>query len=95
MNLQQQLSTQLPPGILYDVYVQDNPSATDFVNIGYIETLTSPTASLFGDKGLFFQHSRMEEDLKYKPDWTEASNNIMAQQQAATTQYTYPDLPWN
>jgi len=95
MNLQEQLSTLLPPGILFEVYVQHTPTSTTFSSIGYIQTDSFPTPSLFGDKGLFFQHSRMEDDLKYRPDWTQACYDIMKQQQQSATQYTYPDLPWN
>lgn len=44
-----QLSTQLDRGILYDLYVQDEPDATP-VKFGYIETLCQPHTSHFGGK---------------------------------------------
>jgi hypothetical protein len=88
-----QLSTQLDRGILYDLYVQDEPDATP-VKFGYIETLCQPHTSHFGDVGLFFQHTRMENDFAYRPEWKEKSEAIMDQQMKANSQFYFPDLPW-
>ena len=46
--------------------------------IGHIVSRSETTASLWGDEMLFFQHHRMEDDLKHRPyyfDWLEFWDN--------------------
>lgn len=42
-----QLTNQLAPAILYDLYVQDEPDSPLY-QFGYLESLTYPTTTLFG-----------------------------------------------
>jgi len=64
------------PGDMYYIYAVVNPNDTidKFVRIGTITTKTAATTSNFGDKYLFFDHVRMEDDLKYRPDWAGQPN---------------------
>ena len=40
--------------------------------------MTSPFyESKYGDKNLFMQHYRMEEDLKYYPEWVAGATEII------------------
>ncbi len=48
---------------------------------------------MFGDKTLFFEHVRMENDLSYRPNWVDGAKSI-TEQQEATDHWTFPDLPW-
>jgi len=90
------LAQKLQLGPVYWVYAQDQPTDTQdkFVLIGRIDLTTPASTSLFGDKYLFFQHSRMENDFSYKPSWVPYAQQIVDQQQN-TDHYTYPDLPFN
>jgi len=83
------------PRTMYEIYAVVNPEDTnaDFVHIGTIETTTGFTTSTFGDKKLFFQHTRFEDDLVYKPEWAQPASEIL-EYQSTIDRYTYPDLPW-
>jgi len=66
------LATQLasiPPGtVLYTMYALETP--LDMAEeLGYIQTTDAFTTSLWGDKNLFQEHTRMEEDASIHPDW--------------------------
>ena len=50
-------------------------------------------SSNFGDVSMFFQHTRMEADLNFRPEWFQAAQNIFNKQSAMSPMYTYPDLP--
>jgi len=82
---------------LYDVYAQDTPDNDDLVLIGKLySTQTSATRSFFGDKTMFYQHTRFENDLEFKPDWTDKAKSIMEEQQKQKMPgYHYPDLPFS
>ena len=69
----------LEPQIMFYVYVVDEPNSIPRL-FGEIETLTSPTSSNFGDKQLFFQHVKMEDDFKYRNDWKEKTDKILKRQ---------------
>ena len=64
----------IPAGTkLFDVMALDEPKALGGVEkeIGYIETTSKMTTSLYGDTRLFFRHQRFEEDLAVRPHWKE------------------------
>jgi len=94
-SFEDQLKSTLVPGPLYDVYAQVEPTDdnTKLTLIGRLDLNTATTTSLFGDTLMFFQHTHMEDDLYYKPDWVDPANEIMAEQQSEDN-YVYPDLPW-
>jgi len=77
--------------VIYNVWAQE-PNK-DPLQIGTIQLTTPFKSSTFGDEGIFFQHSRKEEDFKIRPDWISYATTISNQQA-----YTYyfngpPDLP--
>jgi len=84
------------PADLYYVYAVLNPNDTpdQFVQVATITTVSPATTSNFGDKLMFFEHVRMENDLAYRSDWIDPANQIMAAQQAVDN-YVYPNLPFN
>jgi hypothetical protein len=84
------------PGPLYYLYAVVNPNDSNpqFVHIATISTITPATTSNFGDVYMFFQHTRMEEDFIYRPDWAAPATQIMANQRSVDD-FTYPDLPFN
>ena len=53
---------------LYQVYAKEGPDA-ELVLIGSFTTTSEFIGSEYGDKSLFFQHQRFEDDLKLKPEW--------------------------
>jgi len=93
---EQQLASTLKPSPLYQIYAQVEPDddISKFVQIGQIDLTSTATTSKFGDTLMFFQHTRFEDDLVYRPDWAQKAQDILAQQRA-TDNYVYPDLPWN
>jgi len=84
------------PGDMYYIYAVVNPgdSNDQFVQIGTITTTGPGTTSNFGDVFMFFEHTRMENDLQFRPDWAAPATQIMANQRNIDD-YTYPDLPFN
>jgi len=92
---QTQLESSLKPGPLYQVYAQIEPNddMSKFVKIGNIALTSTATTSLFGDTLMFFEHTRMENDLKYRPEWVGPAQEILAYQRSVDN-YVYPDLPW-
>jgi hypothetical protein len=84
------------PGPLYEVYAIVNPgdSNSAAVHIATISTTSPAETSKFGDAYMFFQHTRMEEDFTYIPDWADPATQIMANQRTIDY-YTFPNLPWN
>jgi len=62
--------TSLPMGTrLYSVYATQNPQSPRSL-IGYIELTGEFTMSKFGDTQLFFMHQALEDDLKFRSEWT-------------------------
>jgi len=94
-----QLSATVKSGPIYEVYAIDDPAndsnLTAAVQIATIVLTTGLTDSDFGDRTLFLQHVRLEDDLALRPQWAAPIKAIMAKQQAMTTPYVYPDLPFN
>jgi len=84
------------PRDLYSIYAVINPndSVDKFVQIGTISSVSPASTSNFGDNLMFFQHTRMENDFIYRPDWADPATQIMANQRAVDD-YNYPDLPFN
>jgi len=87
-----QLST-LQPGVVYTVLAQREPTSL-LDTIGNIVITESPAPSKFGDKDMFFQHTRMEDDVAIRPEWTSDIEAIVAEQQSIPG-YAFPDLPFN
>lgn len=58
---------------LFDVMALADPKELGGVEqeIGYIETTSKMTTSLYGDTRLYFRHQRFEEDLAARPHWKE------------------------
>eukprot|EP00158_Paraphelidium_tribonemae_P001471 Partr_v1_DN24431_c0_g1_i1_m66268 len=57
--------------ILYRVHGWASPQDTGLgVEIGHIEIVEPFTESLAGDTELFFQHVRIEDDQKLRPEWS-------------------------
>jgi hypothetical protein len=83
----------IPAGPLFQVYAQSTPAA-DFELIGTLTTLTPLSGSNYADLNLFFEHTRMENDFAYHPEWIDPTNKLN-EQQMAIPYYTWPDLPWN
>jgi hypothetical protein len=85
----------LSPGPIYEVYAQATPFSNITIGpIGRVDLVTTPSSTYFGDRSMFFQHQRMEDDLNLMPSWAAAAQAIN-DAQAKATPYYYPDLPWN
>jgi len=77
-------------------YAQDSPTNDQLTLIGKIYCKSYPTTSRFGDKTLFFQHTKFESDLKYQPSWDQPSRDILNKQRNIHGDgYHYPDIPYN
>jgi len=96
MTTEYQLSKLLTPNHhLYDVYAQATPFSDQLTLIGRIYTRSYATTSYFGDKTLFFQHTRFESDLVYYPSWAQKAKDILSiQRNVKTPGFHYADLPW-
>jgi len=80
--------------LLYEVYaVAAPPFGTPF-KIGELHTTDKFSTSAFGDRGLFFEHQRIDDDLQYVPDWVDGATQEI-QEQSSTDNWVFPDLPWN
>eukprot|EP01123_Difflugia_compressa_P000441 TRINITY_DN1051_c0_g2_i1.p1 TRINITY_DN1051_c0_g2~~TRINITY_DN1051_c0_g2_i1.p1 ORF type:complete len:339 (+),score=62.57 TRINITY_DN1051_c0_g2_i1:3-1019(+) len=92
---QQQLASTLTPSNLYHIYAQVEPEDTinQFIKIGDITLTSTASTSLFGDSLMFFQHTRFENDVDYRPEWGPKAQTIMAAQRSVDN-YVYPDLPF-
>ena len=53
---------------LFNVYATDKPNGSE-KKIATIETTSETTTSNWADEHLFFRHQRMDDDLKYRPEW--------------------------
>jgi hypothetical protein len=84
------------PQDLYYVYAVPNPNdpPQNFVHIATITGTSSATTSNFGDVLMFFEHTRMESDFVFRPDWATPATQIMAYQRAQD-HFVFPDLPFN
>jgi len=99
MPFYQQLSTEVKPGLLYQVFAlldpADDANLSSAVHIADFRLTTTLTTSDFGDSHLFFQHHRFENDIGYHSEWAAAAKAIIAQQAASANQVIYPDLPFH
>jgi len=84
------------PQDLWYVYAVQNPNdaPSNFVQIATVTSLSPASTSSFGDNFMFHEHTRMENDFAYRPDWQAQADAIMANQRAVNY-YTFPDLPFN
>jgi hypothetical protein len=90
----EELPNNLEPNtLLYEIYAQDTPEDTTFNHIGDLWLTSRAVTSNFGDMSLFFQHTRFDDDLYWKPSWAVPASKFL-QQQAQVQDYAYPDLPW-
>jgi hypothetical protein len=80
-------------GPLYTVYAQDSPDSDQLVLIGQLNQRTAFTGSQYGDKDLFFQHSRFEDDLALRPQWAAGAQKII-DKQSSSDHFVFPDLPF-
>jgi hypothetical protein len=83
----------VPGSVLYHIYAQPSPYASDVVPIGQLVLRSRGYTSMFGDKTMFMQHVAMENDLALRPDWAEGALAIVKAQQSQI-QFYFPDLPW-
>jgi hypothetical protein len=85
----------MAPGPVYEVYVQPTPFQNVTVGpIGRVDITTGMSSSMFGDRDMFFQHTRMEDDLAAAPSWIKAAAAIQNWQGTQIPAYVYPDLPF-
>jgi hypothetical protein len=93
-----QLESTIPQGPIFTVWAIDNPlndNATQTAVLIAKITLTSVfEESFFGDRTLFYQHTSLEADFKYKPTWAKLALQVQLWQRNQTSQYSYNDLPW-
>jgi len=84
------------PQDIYYVYAVPNPNdpIQNYVHIATLTSTAPATTSNFGDVYMFFEHTRMESDFVFRPDWAQPATQIMANQRAID-HYTFPDLPFN
>jgi len=87
----------LPNSHLYDIYAQETPFNDELVLIGKLYSKPhGAVRSFFGDKTMFYQHTRFESDLQFKPDWADKAKSIIDEQRKLKFPgYHYPDLPYN
>jgi len=68
----------IPAGTkLYDMMALESPDSV-WEPLGSIEITSQFTASGYGDKSLFFQHQRFDDDLKQNPSWAVLCPNRQA-----------------
>ena len=67
----QQLTTVPANANLYDIYAFDKPTALGGVEtkIGTMKLKGSLVNSKWADENLFIRHQRMDDDLRYRPEW--------------------------
>jgi len=87
-----QFEQQLRPGLIYHVYAQATPLSDDVDYIGDLIATSKFSGSNYGDKDMFYQHTRMEADIALRPEWKDPMDQILADQRAVTSGYVYPDL---
>jgi len=93
-----QLVRFLTSGPLYEVYAQDQPlqQNSQLIHIGTLDLNGPASTSYYGDRSLFMEHTRFENDLNIVPDWIPlAAQDITNQESVPFPGYFYPDLPWN
>ena len=56
---------------LYDIYALDKSDFVDGVEslIGTLQLDGGLTSSKWGDESLFFRHQKMDDDVKFHPEW--------------------------
>jgi len=83
------------PQDLYYVYAVPSPddqyNQEKWVKIATIAITSSAKTSNFGDKSLYFRHTRMEDDFELRPEWIEPTKNISAYQRSVDY-YRHPTM---
>jgi len=72
-SLADDLATLSVDTVLYQVYALDQPNGSEEL-IGSIKLKSKLVTSNWGDKGLFFRHQDMREDLALRPEWEAATD---------------------
>jgi len=78
--------------VLYYVLAQASPDSDDLEPIGEIKMKGPFHGSKYGDKSLFFQHTRMEDDFKIHPEWVKGAQ---AQLEKEIKMVVHDDLPFD
>jgi len=92
------LLAQVPIGTLYEIWAEPkyNSSISQLVKIGTIEMTTKFETSNFGDVNMFMEHCMQEQDVYYKPEWTDDVNTDFSNQMGyLDLPFFWDDLPWN
>lgn len=93
-----QLASTITQGPIFTVWAINSPlndnKVQSAVQIGEISAMSTFAESNFGDGTLFYQHTSMEADFKYKPAWTKQALQVQFWQRNQTSAYYYEDLPW-
>jgi len=85
-------------GTIFTVWAIDSPTkdtaVQSAVQIASISLTSTFEESNFGDTTLFYQHTLLEADFKYKPAWAKLAPQVQMWQRNQSSQYWYQDLPW-
>ena len=57
---------------LYNLKAHLHPEDKNGITLGAIVNTDQCVTSLYGDEKLFFRHQYIEDDIKLRPEWTEA-----------------------
>eukprot|EP01097_Dermamoeba_algensis_P001616 TRINITY_DN1605_c0_g1_i2.p1 TRINITY_DN1605_c0_g1~~TRINITY_DN1605_c0_g1_i2.p1 ORF type:complete len:353 (+),score=93.61 TRINITY_DN1605_c0_g1_i2:76-1134(+) len=81
---------QKPVTAVWSVWAEAFPQDPNPIKIAEVDFTSPLTTSDFGDKYLFFQHQRMEDDISLRPDWFAPANQELANQRSVPN-YLYPN----
>jgi len=76
-----EIMKEIPSGeTIYEIYAWDMPEEMggSETHIGDLVIESQLVTSLWGDEHMFFRHHRMDEDLKYHPEWQQYSLTLVA-----------------
>jgi len=73
----QQMLAQIPPQKLWTLMAIAKPHGA-WEEIGSVSSTTEWISSGYGDKSLYFQHQRFDDDLKYHPEWATVCPSVEA-----------------
>lgn len=77
MTFEDYLQTIPAGALLFNIYATDMPTELGGVEtkIGQMKTKSTMVTSYWGDEHMFFRHQRMDDDLKFKPEWEKYTPN--------------------
>jgi hypothetical protein len=81
---------QKPMTTVWGVWAEAFPSDPNPIKIAEVDFVTPLTTSNFGDKLLFFQHQRIEDDFSIKTEWVKGANEELEKQRQVPS-YVYPN----